>query len=212
MSTSESQQRPEILIFGPQSLALSQASLDSLREQLLANDQLHWARRTLQSLSNDWLDLASEIPALGHYDGLSILQDLERWMETGKFSRASLPLPNVLLTPLVVVTHLSEYLSLKTKGFLSHQHPAETFGLCTGLLSAAAVSCATKLDQLVQYGAVSIRLAMLMGAIVDAKDASAEQDGQGKSLSVVSNSRGSGLTLENILEHYPEVSFTSKAR
>jgi hypothetical protein len=53
---------------------------------------------------------------------------------------------------------------------VSYKNCTETLGLCTGLLSAVAVSSSVNKTQLHNYGAVAIRLAMTFGALVNTED------------------------------------------
>ncbi|KKO97819.1 hypothetical protein THAR02_10073 [Trichoderma harzianum] len=125
----------------------------------------------------------------------------------------SYPLPNILLSPLVVVSQLVDYVA-----FLKASEPnltetlklpipsntgAETSGLCTGLLSAFAVASAGSVAHLQQYGAASVRLAMLSGALVDAENALREPGKQSTSFSV-SWTAASSADVDAALQKYAE--------
>jgi hypothetical protein len=109
----------------------------------------------------------------------------------------------VLLTLLVVVTHLAQYLKLLEliepaspecrDLHASFQRDAETLGLYSGLLSAAALSCSADQVQLQHYDVVAVRLAMMVGALVDTQDVSVDLQGRSKSFSVAWNSPESGV-------------------
>jgi hypothetical protein len=142
-----------------------------------------------------------------------LLKDLSDWIVGAEGDlQTPFPLPNILLTPLVVITHLSQYwkfLELVQLGSSDHNDPhtsltrdAETLGLCTGLLSAAAVSCSANKPQLQHYGAVAVRLAMLVGALVDARDT---QTSPSKCLSAAWSSPAAAARMTAILETFPEV-------
>jgi acyl transferase domain-containing protein/nucleoside-diphosphate-sugar epimerase/SAM-dependent methyltransferase/acyl carrier protein len=206
----------KVLLFGPQALGLDAESASQLRQTVLSTPGLSWVLETITELPGHWESLAEAVPSLQPFPGAELLQDLANWLKTGHFSQASFPLPNVLLTPLVVVTHLAQYLkfleliqpdSPECRDLhASFQRDAETLGLCSGLLSAAALSCSTDQVQLQHYGAVAVRLAMMVGALVDAQDVSVDGQGGSKSFSVAWNSPESGVQMTEILKTFPEVS------
>lgn len=205
----------KVLLFGPQALGLDAESASQLRQTLLSTPGLSWLLDTIAELPGHWESLAKAVPSLQPLPGAELLQDLANWLKTGHFSQASFPLPNVLLTPLVVVTHLAQYLKFleliqpdSPEGRDLHaslQRDAETLGLCSGLLSAAALSCSADQVQLQHYGAVAVRLAMMVGALVDAQDVSVDGHGGSKSFSVAWNSPESGVQMTEILKGFPQV-------
>ena len=87
----------------------------------------------------------------------------------------------------------------------SNKQNTETLGFCTGLLGAIAVSSSATQAQFQHYGAVAIRLAMLIGALVDAQDKSEDLYGESKSFSAAWNSPECGAEMTRILERFPEV-------
>ncbi len=210
----------KVLLFGPQALAFEEYA-SQLRSTLLNTPGFSWALDTIAQLPGYWDTLSREVPTLRHFDGAKLLEDLNGWLRTGEFTHASFPLPNILLTPLVVLTHLTQY--SKFIEFVQPENPehhdlhaafkqdAETLGLCTGLLSAAAVSCSADQAQLRHYSAVAVRLAMLVGALVDAQDGSAENQGGSKSFSVAWNAPAAGAEMTEILKSFPEVSSLPKS-
>jgi hypothetical protein len=74
-------------------------------------------------------------------------------------------------------------------------HKIETLGLCTGLLSAAAISSSVNRAQLQKYGAVVICMAMAIEAFVDEKYV---LDGEWTSLSVGWSSTEAGGQMPRI--------------
>jgi hypothetical protein len=74
-----------------------------------------------------------------------------------------------LLTPLVVLFHLAQYQQSVELGIHGHssgdddlpqscRRSTEALGLCTGLLSAAAVASSSSGAELQHYAAVAVRL------------------------------------------------------
>lgn len=208
-------------MFGSQALALDEASTDRLRSTLLNTPVLKWALEAIVDLPRYWDDVCKAVPNLQHIPGAHLLEDLNSWIEIGKFTEASFPLPNILLTPLVVITHLTQYEMLlekdKRESPRSHHLPTsakddiETLGLCTGLLSAAAVSCAEDLLQLRHFSAVAVHLAMAVGALTDAQDKLAGDDGASKSFSATWTSPEIGVEMQKILKRFPDVGSLGRA-
>lgn len=217
--------RPErgtkVLMFGSQALALDEASAQQLRSTLLNTPAFEWALGAISDLPRYWDALCKAVPTLRHIPGAQLLEDLKFWIETGKFEEASFPLPNILLTPLVVITHLTQYEILLQKGqaessrshdyHASAKEDAETLGLCTGLLSAAAVSCSEDMMQLHHYSAVAVRLAMIVGALADAQDKLAGVDAAAQSFSAAWSSPEVGVEMEEILKRFPDVGSLARA-
>ena len=211
----------KVLLFGSQALTLNEASTNQLRSTLLGRPVSEWALNAIVHLPRYWDDLCEAVPNLQHIPGAQLLNDLKLWTETGKFKEASFPLPNILLTPLVVITHLTQYEILLEKEqrespsshdpFASAKEDTETLGLCTGLLSASAVSCAENLTQFHHYGAVAVHLAMAVGALTDAQDKLAGVDGASKSFSAAWSSAEIGVEVEKILKCFPDVGSLTRA-
>lgn len=206
---------PKIFLFGPQVLAFDIGSFNNLRAQLLKAHN-RWALDAVSVLPSTWETLVKDIPRLHHLDGRQLLEDLVVGLSAGKISPSLFPLPNILLSPLVVIAHLTQY-SAFLKTALPDLDDADELpspltdstkilGLCTGLLSAIAVSCSSNLSQLQHYGAVAVRLAMLVGALVDAEEVSPDSDGSSASFSVSWSGLESRTNVKQLLEGFSEVS------
>lgn len=207
--SSDSSEEDVVLVFGPQYLSFHHNSALALQSLLSSYQSFAWIKDALQGLCDDWELSASELPSLCALDGSTHLANLTKWLRTGNVDVLSFPLPNILLTPLGVAVHLAQYLDMigKANGNASTTslpRVSETLGLCTGHLSAAAVSCSKDKAQIAHYGAVAIRMAMLIGALVDARDVSLKETNRAKSLSVVWGPRNDSL-LEDIIANVPQV-------
>jgi hypothetical protein len=79
----------------------------------------------------------------------------------------------------------------------------QTVGFCTGLSSAFAVASAKNQDEFEKYGAVAVRLAMLVGALVDAQEAWNMELGYGpsKSYATAWHNPKQGQELRRILDN-----------
>lgn len=201
---------PTILLFGPLALSFDEAAFAQVRKTVVENDEFRWILNTISEFPQIWKSLTASVSSLQTASGLKQLEDLADAFRTGRQLETPFPLPNKLLIPLVIVSHLTQYATFvrnNTEGeqvdpFSSAKLDKETLGLCTGLLSAFAVSSAGSSKQFEKYGAVAVRLAMLIGTVVDAQDEATEPS---KSLSAAWSSAESGEELQRIVKSFPEV-------
>ncbi len=205
-----------IFLFGPQALSFDEDDFRNLRSTVMKTEHHHWVLDTIAGLPNCMESISIACPKLmtGSRSRLSILEDLQNWFSTGRTSQEPGNLPNILLSPLVVITQLVQYTEYQMisrpsleKGEdlydLSNQN-AETLGFCTGLLSALAVSSSRNRESFEQFGAVAIRIGMLIGMVVDAQNA-AEKSGPPKSLATIWHSAEEKQKMSEILDIFPEV-------
>jgi hypothetical protein len=210
-------ERNIILLFGSQALDFNEEAARQLRSTLQENSNFEWICKAIAELPEHWDAVSRVVPRLQKFSGAGLLETLNAWLRIGKFPEDIFPLPNILLTPLVVITHLIQYTQfleicqpnayLRSQLPVSFKNSTETLGLCTGLLSAVAVSSSANEAQLHNYGAIAIRLAMIIGALVDAEDMEAKLERKWKSFSVAWTSADASVELVRILKDYPEVRF-----
>lgn len=79
-------------------------------------------------------------------------------------------------------------------------------GFCTGLLTAYTVASSTSQCDLKKYGAVALRLATLVGAVVDSFDT---EQGQATSWAATWHTPEQGSELAHVLARFPEEAYTS---
>ncbi|KAH0530344.1 hypothetical protein TsFJ059_004974 [Trichoderma semiorbis] len=157
----------QIFVFGPQALSFNATSFESLHGKLHSDPFHSWALDALSALPETLALVSKEAPKLQQTNGLKALEALRKALQTGVVQPDLIPLPNILLSPLVVVSQLVDYVA-----FLEASEPnltetsklpipsntdAKTLGLCTGLLSAFAVASAGSVADLQKYGAASVR-------------------------------------------------------
>ncbi|KAI0845061.1 hypothetical protein F5Y00DRAFT_273309 [Daldinia vernicosa] len=199
---------PTILLFGPLALSFNEVSFARVRKTVADNDEFRWAIDTVSEFPQIWKSLTTFIPSLKTASALDQLEDLSDAFRTGRPLETPFPLPNKLLIPLVVISHLTQYATVlcsRTEGqridpFNTSRSDTETLGLCTGLLSAFAVSSTDNSEHFKKYAAVAVRLAMLIGIVIDAQDEVTEPS---KSLSAIWNSAGGGEEMQCIMESFP---------
>jgi hypothetical protein len=117
----------------------------------------------------------------------------------------------------VVALQLSQYINLlevsypgqtdRQQANLVHLGSPQSVAFCTGILAAIAISASENDTQLQQYGSAAIRVAMLIGAVVDDKDAWGQKDEQSTSISLGWNSNDEENQIRGILHEFSSVSF-----
>ncbi|KAF7184594.1 hypothetical protein CNMCM7691_005778 [Aspergillus felis] len=205
-------EKPRVPLFGPLAQGLDPETLLKTHKVLINLEyDFQWVFDVLEELPAYWDLLTKEVLSISHCCGASKLRDLKGWFQTGNIPADSFPLPNILLVPCAIVMQLVEYeefaklANVETKYSKTSYGNADAFGLCTGLLSALAVAQSTTQEELHQYGAVAIRLAMVIGATVDAEDTSdGKTMGKSRSFSVAWDKDTSWEEIDNVLQRFPE--------
>ncbi len=220
-SSSETKQEYGALLFGPQALNFDIHDFQKLRHQLRETPSHRWAIEAVASLPETWCNLIEHIPDFRHLNGQKLLNKLVDGIRDGPIDPSLFPLPNFLLSPLVVIIHLTQYWEFRRSSLPdladtnvlppSSTKTLETIGLCTGMLSAFAASSSPSLAKLEQNGATAVRLAMLVGALVDAEDKSVDSHGKSVSFSVSWSGSESDSELKKVLKRYPEVRETAQS-
>ena len=204
------QRLPNFIIFGPQRNLPDSEHLSRLRLVTISEPKLVAA---IRDLPNFWCALVHSLPELHEVPGLRLLQELKAWIDRGSPVPRSQPTPNVLLTPLSVVADIASYLH-GLRGSFADQDDSHAAilgsackygGFCTGLLPAIAVACSKEENQIGDLGAVALRLAVCVGAIVDLEGAFRVPPDEACCLSIQSRS-GEESKLLRILQGFPEVS------
>ncbi|KAL1881213.1 Type I Iterative PKS [Diaporthe australafricana] len=225
-----SEAQASMLLFGPQILTYDRQALDSLRRTLSDEVALGWINKTVSDLGTYWDVAVKKIQQLATIPGKKYLADLSEWLGNGLEDSAEYSdLPNTILTPLVVITQLTQYvryLELRHKDTVNGDagsvqevdlhgdyvrstegRAPGALGFCTGLLAAQAVASSKNQTELEANGAVAIRLAMLVGAIVDAHETTLRSSGRGssKSFAVAWRTAEQGQAMRRIVDSlYPE--------
>ncbi|KAL2015184.1 hypothetical protein VTK56DRAFT_6091 [Thermocarpiscus australiensis] len=212
-----------LLLFGPQFLTLNADMLDELRARVWGGPEQEWLAGAIESLPDCWDAFVTAFPGYAVVeDANQMLVAMGEWFRTGT-SITTKPgwqpdakLPNLVLSPLVVVAHLTEYMRFLDSPEPPHrqQQQQETppvpavLGFCTGLFSAfvAALAGADR-DAVRKHGQTAVRLAMLAGGIVDAQGV---LDASGPARAFATSwAPGKGWdALEQVLGRFPEVSAT----
>ena len=97
------------MLFGPQALSFQEDLFHQLKSIVLENAENRWILDTLAELPSLLKTFLEKFPKLQATSGVQLLEDLNDWFKTAKVPPASFELPNVLLSPLVVLTQLTQY-------------------------------------------------------------------------------------------------------
>ncbi|KAK9799873.1 putative Polyketide synthase [Seiridium cardinale] len=196
-----------VYLFGSQAISPDAASLHTLHTAITKTERHSWLLETIQELPEYWRDFETQFPKYRAEESVLSLRQFGQWARTGAIDLDLARLPNIILSPLVVIIHLAEYSQYLEKAALENVQDyapqTETLGFCTGFLSAVAVSLSTEVDQLKTFGATAIRLAMILGGIVDAHDLS-NPWGPSRSFATAWTPKEPASTLENVLARYPD--------
>ncbi|KAL9083514.1 MAG: hypothetical protein Q9165_008495 [Trypethelium subeluteriae] len=162
-----------LYVFGSQALSFTYTDLARIRAAISEDRRLQW-------ISPLVAELPSVVEEFGRREEVSLpakvvddIKSLPRWLtaDTPPSDSGPLSLSNILLGPLVVLSHLIEYTQLAESTFASGSlRGGGAFGLCTGSLSAFAVAASRNRDDIAKYGAVALRIVVLVSAIVDAHE------------------------------------------
>ncbi|KAI2602598.1 putative polyketide synthase [Hypoxylon sp. NC1633] len=199
-----------LLLFGPRTLFYDEGYFERIRSSVVGDDRNQWIIDVVEDLSTYWKELCEEIPSLNAVAGESWLQRLAHWLRHGGVEEhPSSQLPNIILSPLVVISHIVEYIqhsaasaSSSGSGETFHRNSpqnTETLGFCIGVLSAFAVSSSSTRAQFCQNAAAAIRLAMVIGALVDAQSVG----NLSTSLTATWKSEEASSKLQRVLESFP---------
>jgi hypothetical protein len=172
-----SQAASTLLLFGPQALSLNPDIIAWVRSVLTKNKNCTWISEAIVGLP-EWLEEFSKAaPNFAIADGQQTLRDVVSWLKTGSPAPDPHCLPNIALSPLVVAIQLIQFTQYLDATRIAPRREAvvdsrfeHVTGLCTGLLSAFAIASSSSYDDLSRYGAVALRLAMLIGLVVDGRE------------------------------------------
>ncbi|KID81974.1 Beta-ketoacyl synthase [Metarhizium guizhouense ARSEF 977] len=181
-----------LLLFGPQALSANAETLNAFRDDVSSGPESTWIAAALESLPGCWEAFVTAFPKYCvTQNASSLLSDLYRWFQAGSGSLPSTEFPNTILSPLVVISHLSEYMRL--------------------LDMKEAQQGEKRLDvlppqterQFEKFGATAIRLAMIIGGIVDAQEI-LETSGPTKALATSWDTDAKEQEMSNILQLFPD--------
>lgn len=212
-----------VLLFGPQALSFSTESFQRLKSAIDSSPENAWMKDVVDELPDYIQRAAEQLPRLQITPGAALQPNLGAWLRSDSAEAPSDAenLPNALLTPLVVLDHLTQYTqyvqlahdqgSPGADEYGPQMRRVESLGFCTGLLTALAAASASSRSSFQRYGAVAVRLAALIGTAVDAEEITGEY-GTSKSFSTACRTGDQDLELHAILQEFPEVRSSTNDR
>ncbi|KAI0412771.1 putative polyketide synthase [Xylaria grammica] len=196
-----------VFVFGPVPLSCNPAQVARVRRAVVSNTHNAWILKIVAQLPQLWTTISTALPSLDDDTGYRQILDLAEAFRLGRPLQTPHPLPNKVLIPLVVILHLTQYAGFLGRAGVNAEEAwkscCETVGFCTGLLSAFAVATSANDADLQRHGAAAIRLGLLVGMVVDAREAPSE-------LNVSKSLRagwGSGQTKDemmSIIREFPD--------
>lgn len=205
--------QPSITLFGSQNDVPDHRYLSNTRTTLLANSEYSPFIQAIKELPQIWETVTQSYEALQNVPGLHFLSQLREWIENGRSISFPEHSPNVLLAPITVITQVADWLSYfrsdsstGCQSYPNHTLESHSFqGLCVGMLTAIAFGTTRDIPGLMSQAGVAIRLAVLIGAVVDLDGEYAVSPKRWTS--IIARFRGSGRTqIEEVISRHPDVS------
>ncbi|KAI0426200.1 putative polyketide synthase [Xylaria sp. FL1042] len=196
---------PSILVFGPIPLSCTPEQISRVR-RAVSTTQNAWILKLVAQLPQLWTTISTALPTLQDDTGYRQILDMTEAFRLGRPLQTLSPLPNKVLIPLVVIFHLTQYTDFLGRAGVNvdetWKSPEEAVGFCTGLLSAFAVATSASKADFERHGAVAIRLGLLVGMVVDAREASSDLD-ISKSLRAGWNATQTKDEMMEIVKEFP---------
>ena len=206
---------PSLLVFGSQSSWPPSEHLARLRSRLLNDQKLAKLLASIRELPSLWNTIIDAEPQLSQVRAGDQLNVLLRWVDDGALPPSSGFLPNVLNTPLTVITHLVQYFDYLRDTNRSHAQILRSAqrggfqGFCSGLLSAIALACSKNEDNINELGSIAVRIALLAGAFIDLDSLTSTETGEYACLAVRYKSNTIRDEVEELVQRFPKVRISS---
>lgn len=208
---------PSMLVFGPHTSTLSSDDLYNLRRSLLLDTRLRPLRIAFESLPDLWPVLVESDPRLACVPGKSYLEQLVRLISHGDTPSpiSENTIPNIIVTPITVLLHLTQYLAYVNTESEGPAHPVllerlrghgGILGFCTGLLSAAAIASSQDEEIVLRYAGTVLKLAVCIGAYIDADGIFHSPPNENSCFVARWSSEEKKKSLEEVIESTPGVS------
>lgn len=188
-----------IIVFGPHvGTIFTKEHVEKMVRPLATGQHREWILEAIADLPQYWDALLSKIPEVADVlpEIPKGLADLDAWFRHGS-TDISATLPRPVLGPVVVLTQLTQYwqfLELTHKGdptedVLASRTASSTenfvsLGFCAGLIPTLAAASAHNREEFQRYAAVAMRVSMLIGGLIDAREVWDKAMGKGGSVSL----------------------------
>ncbi|KAI1325187.1 putative polyketide synthase [Xylariaceae sp. FL0255] len=209
--TSANMTKAKSLVFGGHIGPQSKRTLQKHAQQILNGPNGGWMLETLADMPRYWETILEKIPEIaGTMQGANILADLELWLRevaaANELKPTDTEVPDIWLGFMMIAIQLDQY--WRYLEFRSHslvgdvQDPqaqlakqqqtqsstggdqVETVGFCAGLIAAVAVASSHNRQDFEKYGAVALRIGVIMAILVGACETWSKGLGKGCSISL----------------------------
>ncbi|KAM5443073.1 Type I Iterative PKS [Microsporum ferrugineum] len=188
--------------FRPQGMITSKMLMES-RTLLRETPGLVFLLNAIFELPGLWPVIVEAMPQLCKLPAQEKLTELCRFFKGGQLPVLTEPISNLLQSPLSVIIQIVGYLRKFNHGFGNTSHLVDVQGFGLGFLTAIVISCSKSEADFQELAPKAVRLALCMGAIVDAD---ALENGHGP-VSAIPFRQGSATQpqdLKDILDIYPK--------
>ncbi|KAL9080229.1 MAG: hypothetical protein Q9157_000951 [Trypethelium eluteriae] len=175
-ATNSAESRPPLLILcGPQAQLPPPGDVRRIHQVLVRDGMAERLLPTVKDFPNVFQRLASRDEKLSRVPGLDKLDCLRHWLDSGDLGISTETLPSIIALPLTAILQIGQFLQYlhEDGGDTWYQSVLEggrhydVQGFCAGFLTAAAIAFSGSTQDLGDMVAISIRLAMCIGAYVD---------------------------------------------
>ena len=207
---------PSLLVFGPLTEFPSQDTLAEVRQELIKNPRLSDFQSAVKNLPKFWQTLTDSDSSLCCVPGAEYLGDLCGWIvDGGPFPHHLGKIPNLYALPVTVIVQITQYFRYLSWLGVENAHglvlegvqSGGIQGFCAGFLSAIAVSSSKTETEIGAVAAISLHLAVSIGAYVDQDGSFAEPPNE--TACAVIRWRGDNVSkkdeLNDLIRTYPDV-------
>ncbi|KAF2204385.1 hypothetical protein GQ43DRAFT_387983, partial [Delitschia confertaspora ATCC 74209] len=197
-----------LLFFGPQLTKLNHTSLADLQSSITTNPGLRFLVDAVTQLPLLWPTIVQSYPRLAKVQGEEQLEKLCSFVQGGDLLNPKTLESNILIAPLTVLSHIVGSLGLFGESPDSISLKDDTTlgavqGFCIGFLSAAALSSSCNLEEFKKLAAITLRLAVCIGAVVDLDQESFSPEARHTSVVIRWSTDAQKAILEKVLAAYP---------
>lgn len=219
-SSKQSVSKEVLLVVGPKRSRFTPNDLSQLQSTITTNPDLIFLSDAIVELESLWPTIAAAHSGLKSVRGKHSLHSLRQFLESGELTnltQTEVRHDNLLLDVVTVLSHVVHFWLLATKTHNALFTPLTSAnsdyrlhdiqGFCLGFLTAAAVASAKDKAEFVTNVTVILRIAVCIGALVEADALELDKsETQTVSLSVGWSSQAEYNDLDNVLTKYPSVS------
>ncbi|KAI1128807.1 hypothetical protein F5Y10DRAFT_291694 [Nemania abortiva] len=217
-STKQSVSKNALLVVGPKRTWFTPNDLSQLQSTITTTPDLEFLLDAITELESLWPTIAAAHSGLKSVSGKHSLRNLRQFLESGELTnltQTEVRHDNLLLDVVTVLSHVVHFWLLattKTQNALFTPLTSANLdyrlhdiqGFCLGFLTAAAVASAKNKAEFVTNVTVILRIAVCIGALIEADALELDKSGtQAVSLSVGWSSQAEYNELSNVLTKYP---------